>query len=68
VVEISTPVEEPEPGKIAECDWATITIDFKNRTRRKLQIFGYTLASARSPEPEILETVGTAPRADWPDN
>ena len=43
-VVISTPVEEPEPGKIAECDWATITIDFKNRTRQKLQIFGYTLA------------------------
>jgi transposase len=44
VVAISTPVEEPEPGKVAECDWATITIDFKNRTRQKLQIFGYTLA------------------------
>lgn len=44
VVEVSTPVEEPDPGKVAECDWASITIDFKNRTRRKLQIFGYTLA------------------------
>jgi len=44
VVKVSTPVEEPDPGKIAECDWATITIDFKNRTRRKLQVFGYTLA------------------------
>ncbi|HSE92052.1 MAG TPA: IS21 family transposase [Methylomirabilota bacterium] len=44
VVQISTPVEEPEPGKVAECDWATITIDFKNRTRQKLQVFGYTLA------------------------
>lgn len=44
VVEVSTPVEEPAPGKIAECDWASITIDFKNRTRCKLQIFGYTLA------------------------
>jgi len=44
VVQVSTPVEEPDPGKIAECDWATITIDFKNRTRRKLQVFGYTLA------------------------
>ena len=41
---ISTPVEEPDPGKVAECDWATITIDFKNGTRRKLQVFGYTLA------------------------
>lgn len=44
VVEVSTPVEEPEPGKVAECDWASITIDFKNRTKRKLQIFGYSLA------------------------
>ena len=44
VVEVSTPVEEPQPGQVAECDWASITIDFKNRTRRKLQIFGYTLA------------------------
>jgi transposase len=44
VIEVSTPVEEPEPGKVGECDWASITIDFKNRTRRKLQIFGYTLA------------------------
>jgi len=44
VVEVSTPVDEPEPGKVAECDWATITIDFRNRTRQKLQIFGYTLA------------------------
>jgi transposase len=44
VVELSTPVEEPDPGKIAECDWATITIDFKNGTRQKLQVFGYTLA------------------------
>lgn len=44
VVEVSTPVEEPDPGKVAECDWASILIDFKNRTRRKLQIFGYTLA------------------------
>ena len=44
VVELSQPVEEPEPGQVAECDWASITIDFKNRTQRKLQIFGYTLA------------------------
>ena len=44
VVELSTPMEEPEPGKVAECDWATISLDFKNGTRRKLQIFGYTLA------------------------
>lgn len=44
VVEVSTPVEEPDPGKVAECDWASILIDFKNRTRRRLQIFGYTLA------------------------
>jgi len=44
VVQVSTPVEEPEPGRVAECDWATITIDFKNRTRRRLQVFGYTLA------------------------
>jgi transposase len=44
VVEVSTPVDEPEPGKVAECDWATITIEFRNRTKRKLQIFGYTLA------------------------
>lgn len=44
VIEVSTPVEEPDPGKVAECDWASILIDFKNRTRRKLQIFGYTLA------------------------
>ncbi|MDQ3301135.1 MAG: IS21 family transposase [Myxococcota bacterium] len=44
VVEVSTPVEEPDPGKLAECDWATILIDFKNGTRRKLQVFGYTLA------------------------
>lgn len=44
VVEVSTPVEEPDPGKVAECDWASITIDFKNRTKRKLQIFGYALA------------------------
>lgn len=44
VVEVSTPVEEPDPGKVAECDWATISIDFKNGTRRKLQVFGYTLA------------------------
>jgi transposase len=44
VVEVSTPVEEPDPGKVAECDWASILIDFKNGTRRRLQIFGYTLA------------------------
>lgn len=44
VMEVSTPVEESAPGKLAECDWATITIDFKNGTRRKLQVFGYTLA------------------------
>lgn len=44
VVELSTPMEEPEPGKVAECDWATISLDFKNGTRHKLQIFGYTLA------------------------
>lgn len=44
VIEVSTPVEEPEPGKVAECDWATLLIDFKNGTRRKLQVFGYTLA------------------------
>jgi transposase len=44
VVEVSTPVEEPDPGKVAECDWASIVIDFKNGTRRRLQIFGYTLA------------------------
>ncbi|MEO9187596.1 MAG: IS21 family transposase [Kofleriaceae bacterium] len=44
VIEVSTPVEEPEPGRVAECDWATIVIDFKNGTRRKLQVFGYTLA------------------------
>jgi transposase len=44
VIEPSTPVEEPAPGKIAECDWATILIDFKNGTRRRLQIFGYSLA------------------------
>ncbi|TMQ07139.1 MAG: IS21 family transposase [Deltaproteobacteria bacterium] len=44
VVEVSTPVEEPDPGKVAECDWASILIDFKNRTRRRLQIFGYALA------------------------
>ncbi len=44
VIEVSTPVEEPEPGKVAECDWASISIDFKNGTRKKLQVFGYTLA------------------------
>jgi len=44
VVEVSTPVEEPEPGQVAECDWASILIDFKNRTQRRLQIFGYSLA------------------------
>jgi transposase len=44
VVELSTPMEEPEPGKVAECDWATILLDFKNGTRHRLQIFGYTLA------------------------
>lgn len=44
VVELSTPMEEPEPGQVAECDWATISLDFKNGTRHKLQIFGYTLA------------------------
>jgi transposase len=44
VVEVSTPVEEPEPGKVGECDWASILIDFKNGTRRRLQIFGYSLA------------------------
>lgn len=44
VVELSTPMEEPEPGKVAECDWATILLDFKNGTRSRLQIFGYTLA------------------------
>lgn len=44
VVEVSTPVEEPDPGKVAECDWASILIDFKNGTQRRLQIFGYTLA------------------------
>jgi transposase len=44
VIEVSTPVEEPEPGKVGECDWATIAIEFKNRTRRKLQVFGYALA------------------------
>jgi len=44
VVELSTPMAEPEPGKVAECDWATILLDFKNGTRHKLQIFGYTLA------------------------
>jgi transposase len=44
VVEVSTPVEEPDPGKVAECDWASILIDFKNGTRHRLQIFGYTLA------------------------
>src|SRR5262249_44027050 len=43
VVEVSTPVEEPDPGKVAECDWASILIDFKNGTQRRLQIFGYTL-------------------------
>src|SRR5262249_53280720 len=44
VIEVSTPVEEPAPGKLAECDWATVTVDFKNGTRKKLQVFGYTLA------------------------
>jgi transposase len=44
VVELSTPVEEPEPGRVAECDWASIKINFKNGTQRKIQIFGYTLA------------------------
>jgi len=44
VIEVSTPVEEPDPGKLAECDWASILVDFKNGTRRKLQVFGYTLA------------------------
>ncbi len=44
VIAPSTPVEEPAPGKIAECDWASILIDFKNGTRRRLQIFGYSLA------------------------
>ncbi|HWN67033.1 MAG TPA: IS21 family transposase [Haliangium sp.] len=44
VVEVSTPVEEPAPGKVGECDWASILIDFKNGTRRRLQIFGYSLA------------------------
>jgi transposase len=44
VVEVSTPVEEPAPGQVAECDWASIVIDFKNGTRRRLQIFGYSLA------------------------
>ena len=29
---------------MAECDWATIRLDFKNGTRYRLQIFGYTLA------------------------
>jgi transposase len=43
-VRVSTPVEEPAPGKLAECDWATVTVDFKNGTRLKLQVFGYTLA------------------------
>jgi hypothetical protein len=32
VVELSTPMEEPEPGQVAECDWATISLDFKNGT------------------------------------
>lgn len=44
VIEVSTPVDEPDPGKVAECDWATLVIEFKNGTRRRLQVFGYTLA------------------------
>ena len=44
VVELSTPMDEPKPGQVAECDWATILLDFKNGKRHRLQIFGYTLA------------------------
>jgi transposase len=44
---LSLPTEKYGPGKMAECDWSTYTLDFTHAGRRTVQAFAYTLTHSR---------------------